>query len=161
MKSAETIQVTTPTDTEVLMTRAFDAPRRLVWEANTTPEHLQKWMLGPEGWSMPVCEVDLRPGGTWHYVWRRANGKEFGMTGTFKEVTPPERLVNTEKWGPGWPETLVTTTFEEKGGRTTVRQTVLYPSKEVRDKALATGMVDGANVSFDRLDKVLAAMRAG
>lgn len=78
MKNVETLQITTPTDVEVVMTRVFDAPRRLVWEAWTTPEHLQKWLLGPEGWSMPVCEVDLRPGGTWHYVWRRANGKEFG-----------------------------------------------------------------------------------
>jgi uncharacterized protein YndB with AHSA1/START domain len=154
----ETVHVTTPTDTEILMTRSFDAPRRLVWEAWVTPEHLQKWMLGPEGWSMPVCEIDLRPGGKWHYVWRRANGNEFGMTGVFKEVTPPERLVNTEKWGPEWPETLITTTFEEKDGRTTVRQTCHYPSKDVRDKALATGMVDGVNVSFDRLDKVLAVM---
>lgn len=82
------------------------------------------------------------------------------MTGTYREVKPPERLVNTENWGPEWPETLVTTTFEEKTGQTTVRQTILYPSKDVRDKALATGMVDGANVSFDRLEKVLATLRA-
>jgi uncharacterized protein YndB with AHSA1/START domain len=160
MSKVETLQITTPTDTEVLMTRAFDAPRRLVWEAFTTPEHLQKWMLGPEGWSMPVCEMELRPGGTWHYVWRRANGNEFGMTGTFREVTPPEKLVNTEKWGPEWPETLVTTAFEEEDGRTTVRQTILYPSKEARDAALKTGMADGASASFDRLEKVLAALRA-
>lgn len=160
MKNLQTVQITTPTDVEVVMTRVFDAPRRLLWEAWTTPEHLQKWLLGPEGWSMPVCEMDLRPGGTWHYVWRRANGKEFGMSGTYREVKPPERLVNTEKWGPEWPETLVTTTLEEKDGQTTVRQTVLYPSKEVRDRALATGMADGASVSFDRLEKVLRTLQA-
>ncbi len=160
MSKVETLQVTTPTDTEVLMTRVFDAPRRLVWEAFTTPEHLQKWMLGPEGRSMPVCEMELKPGGTWHCVWRRANGKEFGMTGTYREVKPPEKLVNTEKWGPEWPETLVTTTFEERDGQTTVRQTILYPSKDVRDAALKTGMADGASVSFDRLEKVLETLRA-
>jgi uncharacterized protein YndB with AHSA1/START domain len=160
MKKAETLQITTPTDLEIVMTRVVDAPRRLVWEAWTSPELVAKWLLGPEGWSMPVCEIDLRPGGTWHYVWRRANGKEMEMRGSYREVTPPERLVSTEKWGPEWPETIQTLTLEEKAGQTTIRQTTLYPSREARDAALKTGMADGVRVSFDRLEKLLPTLQA-
>lgn len=158
MSNAATLQVTTPTDREVVMTRVVEAPRGLVWEAWTSPKHVPRWMLGPEGWSMPVCEIDLRPGGTWHFVWRKANGTEMDMKGTYKEVAPPERLVSTEKWGPEWPETINTLTLVEKGGRTTVTQTILYPSKEARDAALKTGMSEGASQSFDRLDQYLRAM---
>lgn len=151
----ETVHVTTPTDTEILMTRSFDAPRRLVWEAWVTPEHLQKWMLGPEGWSMPVCEIDLRPGGSWHFVWRKANGTQMDMRGSYREVAPPDRLVSTERWGPEWPETLNTLTLVEEGGRTTLIQTTRYPSKDARDAALKTGMADGASQSYDRLEGLL------
>ena len=142
---------TTPSDREIVMTRVFDAPRRLVWEAWTNPEHLPHWMLGPDGWTMPVCEIDLRPGGSWHFLWRRADGTEMGMRGLYKEVVPPERLVSTESWGGDWPETINTLTLTEEGGRTTVTQRVLYPSKEARDAALQTGMKDGVAASFDRL----------
>ena len=142
---------TTPTDREIVMTRVFDAPRRLVWEAWTNPEHLPHWMLGPDGWTMPVCEIDLRPGGSWHFLWRRADGTEMGMRGLYKEVVPPERLVSTESWGGDWPETINTLTLTEEGGKTTVTQRVLYPSKEARDAALKTGMKDGVAASFDRL----------
>ncbi len=99
---------TTPSDREVAATRVVDAPRRLVWEAWTSPEHVPHWMLGPEGWTMPVCEIDLRPGGAWHFVWRRSDGTELGLRGVYREVTPPERLVHTESWGGDWPETLNT-----------------------------------------------------
>ena len=142
---------TTPSDREVVMTRVFDAPRRLVWDAWTNPEHLPHWMLGPDGWTMPVCEIDLRPGGSWHFLWRRADGTEMGMRGLYKEVVPPERLVSTESWGGDWPETINTLTLTEEGGKTTVTQRVLYPSKEARDAALKTGMKDGVAASFDRL----------
>ena len=142
---------TTPSDREVVMTRVFDAPRRLVWDAWTNPEHLPHWMLGPDGWTMPVCEIDLRPGGSWHFLWRRADGTEMGMRGLYKEVVPPERLVSTESWGGDWPETINTLTLTEEGGKTTVTQRVLYPSKEARDAALKTGMKDGVATSFDRL----------
>ncbi len=142
---------TTPSDREVVITRVFDAPRRLVWECYTNPEHLPHWMLGPEGWTMPVCEIDLRPGGEWHFVWRRSDGTELGMRGVYREITPPERLVNTESWGADWPETLNTLILSEEAGKTTLRQTMLYPSKEARDAALKTGMKEGASISFDRL----------
>ena len=146
---------TTPTDREIVTTRTFDAPRRVVWEAWTSPEHLPHWMLGPPGWTMPVCEVDLRPGGSWHFVWRKADGAEMAMRGVYREVVPPERLVSTESWGGDWPETLNTLLLVEEDGRTTMTLTVLYPSKEARDAALGTGMKEGMSQSFDRLAELL------
>ena len=142
---------TTPSDREIAATRVFDAPRQLVYEAHTNPKHLPNWMLGPEGWTMPVCEIDLRPGGTWHFVWRKADGSEMAMRGTYKEVVPPEKVVTTESWGGDWPETINTLTLTEKDGKTILTSTILYPSKEARDAALKTGMKQGMNVSFDRL----------
>jgi uncharacterized protein YndB with AHSA1/START domain len=94
-----TTTFTAPSDREIAMTRVFDAPRRLVFEAWTNPEHVPHWLLGPEGWTMPVCEIDLRPGGSWHFVWRRSDGTEMEMRGEYREITPPERLVSTESWG--------------------------------------------------------------
>jgi uncharacterized protein YndB with AHSA1/START domain len=158
MKQTGALTVTTPTDCEVVITRAFAAPRRLVFEAWTDPAYLPRWMLGPPGWTMPVCEIDLRPGGAWHFVWRGADGAEMEMRGVYKEVTPPERLVSTESWGGDWPETLNTLTFAEEGGQTMVTMTALYPSKEARDAALQTGMKEGMALSFGRLDDLLAAM---
>ena len=150
--------VTTPSDREILMTRVFDAPRRLVFQAWTNPEHVPHWMLGPKGWTMPVCEIDPRPGGAWHFVWRHSDSTEMEMRGVYREITPPERLVSTESWGGKWPETLNTLILSEKDGKTTIAQTVLYPSKEARDEALKTGMNEGVNQSFDRLAEYLATM---
>jgi uncharacterized protein YndB with AHSA1/START domain len=150
-----TTTLTTPSDQEVVMTRVFDAPRGLVWEAYTNPAHPPNWMLGPEGWTMPVCEIDLRPGGSWHFVWRKADGSEMEMRGEYREVTPPERLVQTESWGGDWPETLNTLILSEEDGRTTITTTILYPSKEARDAAVETGMKEGADQSYDRLAEYL------
>lgn len=147
--------LTTPSDREVALTRVFDAPRDLVWEAWTEPRHVPNWLLGPEGWTMPVCEIDLRPGGAWHFVWRRPDGTEMEMLGEYREVTRPVRIVNTESWGGDWPETLNTIDFTEENGKTTVTITLLYPSKEARDAATATGMADGASRSFELLDHYL------
>jgi uncharacterized protein YndB with AHSA1/START domain len=155
MTNADTLTITTPSDHEVLMTRVFDAPRQLVFDAWTKPELLQKWLLGPEGWTMPICEIDLRPGGAWHFGWRKSNGTVMEMHGTYREIQPPRRLVTTECWGAEWPETLNTLVFTEKDGKTTVANTILYPSREARDAAMATGMKDGASASFDRLEKYL------
>src|SRR6266403_1508909 len=143
VKNSDDLTVTTPTDREILMTRVFDAPRHLVFDVWTKPEHLSHWLLGPEGWTMPVCEVDLRPGGAWHFVWRRADGTEMEMRGVYREVAPPERVVSTESWGGDWPETLNTLVLSEENGKTTLTNTVLYPSKEARDNALKTGMTEG------------------
>jgi uncharacterized protein YndB with AHSA1/START domain len=114
-------------------------------------------MLGPEGWTMPVCEIDLRVGGTWHFVWRKSDGTEMAMTGTYKEVVPPERLVSTESWGPNWPETINTMVFTEHDGKTTATTTILYPSKEAREAALKSGMKEGIAISYNRLDAALKA----
>jgi len=158
MKNTETLKVATPTDREIAMTRVFDAPRRLVFEAWSNPESVPHWMLGPGGWTMPVCEIDLRPGGAWHFVWRRSDGTEMEMRGVYREVTPPKRLVSTECWGGDWPETLNTLVLSEQDGKTTITNTILYPSKEARDAALKTGMKDGVSQSFDRLDEYLRTM---
>jgi uncharacterized protein YndB with AHSA1/START domain len=156
-KSGETT-FTTPSDLEIVMTRVVNAPRRLVWDAWTKPEHLPHWMLGPAGWTMPVCEIDLRPGGTWHFVWRKSDGSELEMRGAYKEIAPPERLVSTESWGADWPETLNTLILTEKDGKTTISQTVLYPSKDARDAATKTGMKDGVSESYDRLAEYLGTL---
>jgi uncharacterized protein YndB with AHSA1/START domain len=153
------VTTTTPSDREVVVTRVFDAPRTLVFDAWTRPEHLPHWMLGPEGWTMPVCEVDLRPGGARRSVWRRADGAEMEISGVYREVARPERLVSTESWGGDWPETLNTLSLAEEHGRTTITLTVLYPSKEARDAALQTGMTDGMSQGFDRLDAYLRTLR--
>ena len=145
----------TPSDREIVITRVVDAPRRLVFEAWTNPEHVPQWLLGPEGWTMPVCEIDLRVGGTWRYVWRKDDGAEMAMSGIYREVVPPERIVSTERWGPEWPETVNTVQLVEAAGRTTITITVLYPSKEARDMALQTGMKEGMNAGFARLDELL------
>ena len=146
----------TPTDLEIVATRVIDAPRDLVWEVHTRPQHVRQWMLGPDGWTMPVCEIDLRPGGRWHFVWRLpAERADMPMSGTYREVAPPERLVSTESWGPDWPETLNTIALAEHGGRTTLTATILYPTKQARDAAMATGMKGGWAKSYERLDQYL------
>lgn len=157
MKTSSATAVTTPSEREILITRLVNAPRRLVFAAFTDPTHVPNWMLGPEGWSMPVCEIDLRPGGAWHFVWRRADGSELEMRGIYQEIAPPERLVSTESWGGGWPETLNTLTLAEQDGKTTISQHMLFPSREARDAALETGMQDGLDLSFKRLADYLAA----
>jgi uncharacterized protein YndB with AHSA1/START domain len=151
----ETI-VTTPSDREIVMTHVVDAPRTLVFEAHTSVEHVPNWMLGPSGWTMPVCEIDLRPGGAWRFVWRRENGSEMEIRGEYREIEPPARLVQTERWGGDWPESVNTITFEEEDGRTTITSTVLYPSLEARDRALGTGMTDGWSAGYNRLDEYVS-----
>jgi uncharacterized protein YndB with AHSA1/START domain len=157
-KQSAATTVTLPSDREIVITRVVDAPRRLVFEVYTKPEHLPHWMLGPQGWTMPVCEIDLRVGGAWHFVWRHSDGAEMAMRGVYQEIVPSERLVCTESWGGDWPETLNTLLLSEEGGKTTITQRLLYPSKEARDAALKTGMQEGASESFDRLAEYLATM---
>jgi uncharacterized protein YndB with AHSA1/START domain len=149
---------TTPSDREIVITRVFDAPRHLVWEAWTTPAHVSRWMLGPPGWTMPVCEIDLRPGGSWHFAWRNDTGMEMAMRGVYQEVVPPERLVDIHSWGGDWPDTPSTLTLTEENGKTTVTQRIVYPSQEARDAALRTGMKEGMAAGFDRMDEHLRTM---
>lgn len=154
-----TTKFTHPSDTEVVGTTVIDAPRQLVWDAHTQPEHVRQWLLGPEGWEMPVAEIDLRPGGRWHYVWKSTDGDTLEMDGEYREVEPPERIVNTENWGGDWPETLNVLTLTEENGKTRLESHVLYISKHARDRALSTGMEEGWGQSYDRLQRYLNGLK--
>jgi uncharacterized protein YndB with AHSA1/START domain len=154
----QTLKVTTPSDREVVMTRVFNAPRKLVFDALTRPDLLKRW-YGPVGWSLVVCEIDLRVGGGWRFVTRRPDGKQIGQRGVYREIVPPERLVNTESWedwNPG--EVLVKTVLVEQDGRTTFTSTLLFPSPQVRDALLKSGMADGAAETYDKLAEYLASI---
>jgi uncharacterized protein YndB with AHSA1/START domain len=158
MKNSGTFNIVAHGDREIVVTRVFDAPRRLVFDAYTKPELVKKWLLGPEGWSMPVCEIDLREGGKYRYVWRNdADGQEMGMGGTYREVVPPDRIVATEKFDEAWypGEALGTITLTEQDGKTTLRQTILYNSRETRDAVLKSPMQYGLAASYDRLEGFL------
>jgi len=155
---SNTLKVTTPSDREIAMTRVFDAPRNLVFDALTKPELLERW-YGPRGWSLVVCEIDLRVGGAWRFVTRRPDGKQIGQRGVYREIVPPERLANTESWedwNPG--ELLVTTVLVEQGGKTTLTNTSLFPSQEVRDTLIKSGMTSGAAETYDKLAEYLASV---
>lgn len=154
-----TLQVTTPSEREIVMTRVFAAPRHLVFDAHTKPELLRRWLLGPPGWSMPVCEVDLRIGGRYRYVWRHdRDGTIMGMGGVYREIVAPERLVSTERFDEAWypGEGLGTLVLVERGGRTTLTHTMLYESREARDAIMKSGMEKGVMASYDRLAELLA-----
>ncbi|MEP6917349.1 MAG: SRPBCC family protein [Acidobacteriota bacterium] len=158
--NSETFEVTTPSDCEIRMTRLFDAPRDLVFEAMSRPEHITEWWgrLG-EGYSVPVCEVDLRPGGAWRFVNRTPKGELAAFHGVYREIAPPDRVVFTEIFEM-FPdvESVVTALLTEENGKTRLTTTVVYPSREVRDMVLATGMARGAGISYDRLEDVVIAL---
>jgi uncharacterized protein YndB with AHSA1/START domain len=154
MKNTGTLQVATPTDREIVLTRVFDAPRRLVFDAFTKPELLKRW-FGPHGWSLVVCEVDLRVGGTFRFVLRGPDGREMGMRGVYREIVAPERSVHMESFDDYPGESQVTTILAEEGGRTTLTATVLYPSQEIRDMVIRSGMEHGAAESYDKLQVLL------
>jgi uncharacterized protein YndB with AHSA1/START domain len=156
-----TLQVTTPSDREIAMTRVFDAPRTLVYDAHTKPELVRQWLLGPPGWTMPVCDMDVRVGGSYRWVWRRdTDGSTMGMGGVYREVVAPERVVATEKFDDAWypGEGLNTLVLVEHGGRTTLTQTMRYESREARDAVLKSGMQEGVTAGYARLDALLAAV---
>src|SRR2546426_10557878 len=134
MKQTAALKITTPSERELVMTRDFAAPRGMVFDALTKPELVRRWLLGPPGWTMPVCDIDLRVGGKYRYVWPNADGREMGMGGTFKEMVRPSRLVATETYDDHWTggETLVTTELAGTRAKTTPSTTVRYPSREAR-----------------------------
>ncbi|HEU5219784.1 MAG TPA: SRPBCC family protein [Gemmatimonadales bacterium] len=159
MSNTGTLTVTTPSDREIAMSRSFNAPRPLVFEAWTKPELLKRWLTGPPQWSLVVAEVDLRVGGRYRYVWRNANtGMDMGMGGVYREITVPERIVATEKFDEAWysGEAVGTLVFIEYGGRTTVTQTLRYESREARDSVLKSGMESGVAMSYNQLEALLA-----
>jgi uncharacterized protein YndB with AHSA1/START domain len=153
------LEIATPTDREVVMTRTFDAPRALVFEALTTPSVLARWLMAP-GRALAVCEIDLKPGGAYRMIWRGPGKKDVGTFGVYREVVVPERLVQTEQWV-DWDagETVVTTVLVERQGKTTLTSTSLFPSQAVRDSVLKSGMEPNATETYDRLAAVLSELQ--
>jgi uncharacterized protein YndB with AHSA1/START domain len=158
--NSDSFVVTTPSETEICMTRLFDAPRQLVFEVMSKPEHVKRWWgrLG-EGYSVPVCEIDLRPGGKWRFVNRHPKG-EAAFHGEYKEIDPPGRIVFTEIFEE-FPDTVsvVTAVLVDEGGKTRFTATVRYPSQQVRDMVIGTGMARGAGISYDRLEDLVAELQ--
>lgn len=151
------LSITTPSDLEIRMTRTFNAPRALVFDAFTQPELLKRWFFGPSGWWLDTCEVDLKVGGTCRYVWKKPGGYEMGMTWVIRELTPPAKLVATERFDDEWyaGESIGTIELVESDGKTTLTQTLQYESKEARDTVLRSPMESGVTASYDRLSSVL------
>jgi len=165
-RTMDAAQVTLPGESEVMVTRSFKAPRHLVYRAYTEPALVQRWMLGPPGWSMPVCEMDVRPGGEYRWRWRSdKDASEFGFFGEYREVVPQAKLVHTETYDPGtvggpYPDggepAMVTIAFAEDSGVTTVTSLIDFGSRAARDAALSTGMTSGMEQSYQLLDRLLA-----
>jgi uncharacterized protein YndB with AHSA1/START domain len=169
VRTMEKAQVSLPSDTSVRVTRDFRAPRTLVWQAHTDPKLVKRWMLGPPGWSMPVCEMDVRPGGKYRWRWRSdESGAEFGFFGEFREVDAPARMVHAEHYDPGTmtadmdttQPAIIQTSFSENSGITTLEMIMTFASKDIRDAAVSTGMTDGMEMGYERLDKLFAEQEA-
>jgi len=152
------LTVTLPNDTDILVVRTLNAPREMVWRCFHTPEFVTQWLLGPGDWSMPLCEIDARPGGTFRYMWAHADGRTMKMSGTYVEVSPPGKTVHIENFDEDWAgaPTQVTTLFDEAGSVTIVTMTIRFESLDARDGARATGMTDGMEAGCARLDSLLA-----
>lgn len=153
------VDVSTPGESKVVVTRRFNAPAALVWRAYTEPALIKRWLAGYPGWKMPVCEMDVRVGGTYRYRWRNEeDGAEFGFTGTFKAVDPGKRIEHTERPedSPEMGASYNIVEFIPLGDQTELRMTMDYGSAEIREQVLATGMTDGMGFSYDQLDSVLA-----
>jgi uncharacterized protein YndB with AHSA1/START domain len=157
-KHSAATTLTTPSDREIVITRVVDAPRRLVFAAWTTPEHVARW-YGPSTMTLVVCDIDLRPGGAWRFVLRGPDGRDYAFSGVYREIVPPERLVYTDGFE-GMPshEALVTLTFDERDGKTTITSTSLYQSVEDRDAHIRSGMEAGMVETLDRLAEHLQTM---
>jgi len=157
--------VTLPSDREVRVTRTFNAPRQLVWDAHTKPELVQKWQVGYDGWDMPVCDMDVRVGGKYRWQWKsREDGKQFGFFGTYIEVNAPSKITHEEYYDPGdtnfampvGDPCIVSLELSEQNGVTTLVCNMKFASKEARDGAVSTGMTDGMEYSYGRLDDLFA-----
>jgi uncharacterized protein YndB with AHSA1/START domain len=159
MRLTPAVTITLPSDRQITMTRRFDAPQLLVFRAMTTPALVQRWLLGPPGWSMPVCEIDLRIGGHFRYLWRQdSTGITMGMRGTYREIEAPTRIAHKETFDEPWfsGECLCVQVLEETEGRTLLTATLTYDSRAVRDSVLKSNMTKGVSASYDLLDNVLS-----
>lgn len=156
--NSEKLKITAKGDRELVISRTFDAPRALVFDAHTKPDLVRRWLLGPPGWTMPVCEIDLRVGGAYRYVWSKEDkGISMGMGGIFREIAAPERMVQTEKFDESWypGEAVGTLVLTEHNGRTQLTQTMRYESKEAREAVLKSPMEDGLAAGYGRLEELL------
>ena len=154
--NSDSFRATTPSDREITLTRLFDAPRDLVFGAMSKPEHVRRWWgILDDQHSVIVCDIDFRVGGAWRFVGRGPRG-EYGFHGVYRDIAAPERVVFTEIYDP-FPdaESVVTSVLTEERGKTRLTVTALYPSLEVRDMVLKTGMDKGAAISYDRLEDVV------
>ena len=154
----DSFSVSLPSDCEIQITRNFDAPRKLVFDAFTKPELVRRWLLGPPGWVMPICEIDLRVGGAYRYVWRsERDGSQMAIGGVFREIVPFERLVATERFDDAWypGEALDTTVFDAMRDITRATITILYESEAARDTARRSGMEHGMAAGYNRLETLL------
>ncbi|MCZ8155321.1 MAG: SRPBCC family protein [Leptospira sp.] len=158
MNPSNPLQLRTPSDKEIYWTREFHAPNKLVFDSMTKPDLIRRWLLGPEGWSMPVCKVDLRVRGRYRYVWSHPERGEMGVGGVFKEINAPTKLVNTERFDQSWypGEAIGTVILEEKNGKTILHSTMLYESKTARDTVLESKIELGLSLGYSRLVAVLA-----
>src|SRR5262249_43376249 len=159
MQNTGKMKLMTRGDREIVVTRVFNASRALVFDAMTKPELLKRWLTGAPGWSMVVCEVDLRVGGKYRWVWRGPDGAEMGMGGVHREIVPPERIVCTQLFDQDWTggEAVGTLVLTEKDGQTTLTNTILYASREAREAVLKAPMEQGMAMGYDQLEALLAA----
>lgn len=162
----EKSKVSLPSDTEVMVTRDFAAPAALVFRAHTEPELMRRWLTAMPGWTMPVCEMDVRVGGKYRWRWRNdENGQEFGFFGEFTEISPPSKLVHTQIYDPGefggdmGDGSLISVTLSERNGVTSMIWVMKFKTKDARDAAMSTGMTDGMEMSYGMLDGLVAAIK--
>lgn len=153
----DSLIITTPSDREIVMSRVFNAPRNLVFDAYTKPPLVKQWLGVRSGWTLDVCEIDLKKGGKYRYVWKHEQGATMGMGGVFRDIVPNERIVSSEKFDEAWydGECTGTVTFMEKGGKTTLTMALLYDSKKIRDAVLASPMKEGITDGFNMLEQLL------
>jgi uncharacterized protein YndB with AHSA1/START domain len=162
MAETQSLHVELRGEREIVITRLFAAPRHLVFRAHSEPEIVRRWLLGPSGWTMPVCEIDFRVGGRYRYVWLHADGREMGMGGVYRDIAAPERIVQTELFDEDWTggEVVSTLLLTEQGGKTLLTNVALYASREARDRAIKSGMTRGIEAGYRRLDEILAEQAA-
>lgn len=160
MNYIETFKVTTPSDLEIVLTRMFDAPKKMVWRTLAEPALIRRWLLGPPGWEMTLCDNDFQEGGRFRWEWIGPDQAQLALFGEYKEITPFDRIVRTESFEIGCEpqagQQLAAISFEESDGKTTLKMTLTYPSKEARDATIASGMDKGVSAGYARLDEVLA-----
>jgi uncharacterized protein YndB with AHSA1/START domain len=155
--TAGSLKIVPVSDREIQITRVFNAPRTLVFDAHTKPELVRRWLFGPPGWVFEVCEIDLRVGGAYRYVWRKPPDTVMGMGGVYREIRAPERIVSTEKFDEAWyPGAAVgTMVLTERNGQTTLTNTIQYESKDARDAVLKSPMEGGLKMGYDRLAEMV------